>query len=393
MKVLHITGELGSFGSGPKYAAINLVKYLNRAGVEAVIYSICSNKKFLEEQKAIASYELQGIPVKSFPGVEILGKRNYQISVSFWRHLKTELTRFDIVHIHSVFLFGTFVSSRLCLLKNIPYVLRPHGSLMEDSLRLGRRWLKKAYIALIERKTIRQSAAVHFTTELEKDKTCRAGFGGIRSFVVPNGIDPEGLERPFPEIDYKGQNPNLAGKVLFLFLGRIAYEKGLDTLIDALSEVVKVRESVHLIIAGFDEDGYEKIVKANIVKKNLEKHVTFLGPVWGAEKRAILYGCDVFILPSYGTENFGIAAAEAMFCGLPVILTDYVGISGDVRKTGAGLVIKKDAVKLRDAMMHFVNHPDLRYEMGRNAAHLVKTEYAGERVARRLIQEYEKLLK
>jgi len=79
-------------------------------------------------------------------------------------------------------------------------------------------------------------------------------------------------------------------------------------------------EGWRLVIAGPDEQGTLKALKTQVARLGLEESVVFAGPVYGAEKERLLRAADVFVLPSR-SENFGIAVAEALACGVPVVCT------------------------------------------------------------------------
>ena len=101
-----------------------------------------------------------------------------------------------------------------------------------------------------------------------------------------------------------------------LFLGRINWKKGLDRLIPAMAHV----PGTDLLIAGNDEENYTPTLQALAERCGVAERVRFLGPVHGRDKWRLMATADVFALPSY-SENFGIAALEAMACGVPVVVT------------------------------------------------------------------------
>ena len=79
-------------------------------------------------------------------------------------------------------------------------------------------------------------------------------------------------------------------------------------------------EGWRLVIAGPDEQGTLKALKAQVARLGLEESVVFPGPVYGQEKMQLLQAADVFVLPSR-SENFGMGVAEALACGVPVVCT------------------------------------------------------------------------
>jgi glycosyltransferase involved in cell wall biosynthesis len=127
--------------------------------------------------------------------------------------------------------------------------------------------------------------------------------------VIPNGVDIVPLHRC---------NDSQKEIKQLLFLSRIHPIKGLHDLVEAWA---LVRQSGWKItIAGGDECGYREKVEDLIRDKGLEADFEFLGYVEGKQKQACFNDADVFILPTY-SENFGIAIAEALANGLPVITT------------------------------------------------------------------------
>jgi glycosyltransferase involved in cell wall biosynthesis len=108
----------------------------------------------------------------------------------------------------------------------------------------------------------------------------------------------------------------------------------------------------------------------------------------GEDKIAACSEGDVFVLPSY-SENFGMAVIEAMYFGLPVIITKNVGISPSVEKFKAGLIIEKDEKKLTEAIWTILNNPDLAKKMGENGKRLIEEEFSPEKIADKWIKIYQ----
>jgi glycosyltransferase involved in cell wall biosynthesis len=130
-----------------------------------------------------------------------------------------------------------------------------------------------------------------------------------------------------------------------LFLGRIEWKKGLDRLIDALVLTPQTR----LVIAGNDEHGFERVLEARAIAKGVESRLRFVGPVFGADKNALLAAAKVLALTSY-SENFGNVVLEALASGSPVLLTPEVGLAPAVVNADVGEVVEGDAAAIASAL-------------------------------------------
>jgi glycosyltransferase involved in cell wall biosynthesis len=133
--------------------------------------------------------------------------------------------------------------------------------------------------------------------------------------VIPNGVT---APLAFGTIDGQTRTTERVGPRTALFLGRIYPVKGLPMLVEAWA---KVRPpGWRLQIAGPDEAGHRAKVEAAVAAANLKDVVTFLGPIAGEAKQSVLFSADLFVLPSH-SESFGMAVAEALAHGLPVLTT------------------------------------------------------------------------
>jgi glycosyltransferase involved in cell wall biosynthesis len=131
--------------------------------------------------------------------------------------------------------------------------------------------------------------------------------------------------------------PELRGKRLAISLGRIHPKKGTDLLIEAFAGTLGQDEAWQLAIAGPDQTGWRKELEALAERLGVARRITWTGSLEGTMKWGAFAASEVFVLPSH-QENFGIVVAEALACGLPVIVSDKVNIWREVVSGGAGLV-------------------------------------------------------
>ena len=315
-------------------------------------------------------------------GVEVwyftvsMPRRLYR-SPAMGRALRERIRGFDVVHLHSVFLWPTMEAARAAERAGVPYLLAPRGMLVPDLLRRRGRWRKALWIRLFERRTLAEAAGFHATTELEAEEAARLGLPMPPVFVVPNGIDPDpdsdGLLAPVPE-------------PFFLFLGRLSWKKGLDRLIPALAHVPEA----HLAIAGNDEEGYRPKLEALAREAGVADRIRFLGPVDGPEKAALLHRAVALVLPSY-SENFGNSALESLAAGRPVVVTPEVGLAEVVREEGAGIVTDGAPTHLGAALNNLLADPATADAMGRRGADAARRRFGWAAVAAQMENVYEKV--
>jgi glycosyltransferase involved in cell wall biosynthesis len=132
-------------------------------------------------------------------------------------------------------------------------------------------------------------------------------------------------------------HPALRGKRVLLFLSRIQEKKGCDLLLEAFAKVAAQDSNLHLLMAGPDQTGLVAKLQAQAQRLGIADRITWPGMLQGDMKWGAFYASEAFVLPSH-QENFGIAVAEAMGCGLPVLISDKVNIWREVETDGAGIV-------------------------------------------------------
>ncbi len=257
---------------------------------------------------------------------------------------RTALIGFDLVHFYGLYdLFGPTVS-RSCRRRQIPYVIEPMGMYrpIDRNLRLKAFWHRS-----LGRAFCRNAAQIVATSEMEREGLLQDGIASNKLVVRYNGVDVDLYQSRAPSGDFRAKWRISPHEPLIVFLSRLIPRKGADILIEAFASVCP--ESGHLVIAGPEgETGYRSYLERRARECRVESRVIFTGPLYDVEKAAALADADLFVLPSR-YENFANVAAEAMACGVPVIISDTCGISSLVAGE-AGLVISPQRDALADAL-------------------------------------------
>ncbi len=328
----------------------------------------------------------EGVEVRYFP---IQSPRFWGTSLPLAQALRRQIAAFDLVHIHSLYLFHDLVAGHYCRRYAVPYVMRPQGTL-DPYIYRRHRWRKRLMELLFEHRNIRRAAALHFTTAEEQELATPFTFG-TPGVVVPLGINfDEFAVLPEPG-SFRRRYPEIGDKQIILFFGRISFKKGLDILAKAFGAVAPRREDVHLVIAGPDNEGWGAQVRTWLSKEGVLDRTTFTGMLLGADKLAVLGDASIFVLSSY-SENFGLAVIEAMAAGLPVIISDKVNIWREVQAGGAGRVIPCDAPALAGQILELLDNPGLAKQMGQQGRALVQEQFQWPMIARRLAEVYGRII-
>jgi glycosyltransferase involved in cell wall biosynthesis len=271
-----------------------------------------------------------------------------EYSADFDRWLGENAGRFDALISHGLWRYNSRATRRVARAAGRPYFVFPHGMLDP--------WFKRYYPVKHAKKTLfwwmseqavlRDAAAVLFTCEEEK-LLARQTFWPYRCTerVVPlgTGQPPDNIEAQRQAFD--GAFPALHGKRVLLFLGRLHEKKGCDLLLQAFLKFLKERppeawRDLHLMMAGpCSHPEYLKTLQEIGAQCDLLSpwSVSFPGMMSGDLKWGALRRAEVFVLPSH-QENFGIAVAEALACGTPVLISKPVNIWREIEASGAGLV-------------------------------------------------------
>lgn len=297
------------------------------------------------------------------------------------------VSRADVVHIHGLWNLNAAIAGGIARSQGVPYIITPHG-MLDRWARARSRFKKLVYGYLIERRNLRQAARIHFLN-VEECAEAQSLGEPLKTFVLPNGVFADRFDSLPPKTTLSKSYPELEGKVVVLFLGRLHPKKGFDLLFPAFAKALVTCPQLHLLLAGPDQEGYKALLEAQVHAIGLQAHVTFLGMVSGERKLEALSSADFFVLPSH-QEGDSIAVKEAMACRLPVLITPACHFP-EVHDAGAGLVVPPDVKSWQNALILLYSDLDIRALMAGKASDMVRAQYTWQKVVYQLIDEYRRI--
>jgi glycosyltransferase involved in cell wall biosynthesis len=365
---------------GPIRSVHGLAAALVKRGHDVHVYTTNVDGDSILDVPVDRPVDVDGVKVHYFP-VSALLKRLWW-SPALERRVRESITEFDVVHVNAVFLLPMRAAARAAARAGVPYVVTPRGMLIRDVIHRKSRWVKTAWINLVERTTLANAAAVHVTADVEGTELRALGLPARRIECIPNGVEWP-AERATLE---QGPFAHLPERYV-LFLSRISWKKGLDRLITAWQWV----PDIPLVIAGNDDENYRPRLEELARSLGVADRVLFVGPASDAHKWALYARAQLFVLPSY-SENFGNVVAEAMAMGCPSLVTAEVGIAPLLVATGAGKVVSGTPETLAAEIRELLADPVARREMSRRGAEAARTELSWPGVAAQAERLYREIL-
>lgn len=387
MKILHVIPTVAASDGGPAKAVVEMCRDSNKRGAEAEIYTTNLDGTGVHAVACGKPIEVNGVRITYFP---VAFSNFFKISPALVTALKSKIPDCDVVHIHSLYQFPSTAAAFYCRRFEVPYILRPHGTLDPylHARHRGRKWL---YELLFERRNLRDAAAVHFTTDDEMRLAQDSGLQ-FNPVVIALGVDfQRGATLRRDRTAMEERWPKTTNKKVILFLGRINFKKGLDILARAFGQIARVRDDVFLMIAGPDSDGLGARVREWLAEEGVLDRTIFAGMVTGDDKSAIWAGASMFVLPSH-SENFGIAVVEAMASGLPVVISDAVNLAPAIAAAEAGLVVKANASEMAKAIERLLNDDTLAHRNADNGIKLARESFSWDAAGPKLMEMYDRVV-
>ena len=368
---------------GPIYSVHGLCKALAAAGHEVHVFTTNVDGPDDSDVPLGRPVQLDGVQVSYFASRWL---RRLYVSPAMHRALARDVAGFDLVHLHSVFLWPTWAAATAARRAAVPYVLSPRGMLVKDLIARRGRWRKRAWVGLIERRTLAGAAAVHVTSALEADELRRFRLRLPGLVTLPNGVEaPAVLDEGAVGDDVRQA---ISGGPFVLFLGRINWKKGLERLIEAVARL----DAVRLVVVGNDEEDELPGLRRLADDLGLGARMTVLPrAVSGQDKEALFAAARLLALPSL-SENFGNVVIEAMARGCPPVVSPAVGAAETVARSGAGLVFDGSVTDLAHCMGKLLESADLRADLSSAGRAAAAADFRWEAIAGRMAAAYDAIL-
>jgi glycosyltransferase involved in cell wall biosynthesis len=385
MRILHIIPSISSLRGGPSQAVLEMVKALQKCGVNAEILTTNDDGYSLLDVPLCERVIYGDVPVWFFPrfSPNYYPIREFAFSWEFTQWLWRNIQYYELLHVHAIFSYCSTVAMAIARLRNIPYIVRPLGQLCQWSLQQSAA-KKSLYLNVIERKNINQSASLHLTSNAEKQEIEQLNLE-CKNFVIPHGLALPGiipnasqLLREYFQLSSK--------EPIILFLSRIHPKKGLEYLIQALAQIKDKKFT--LIIAGNGDSDYEAQINSCLHDYGLEDCSLMTGFVEGELKQLLLQGANLFVLTSY-SENFGVAVLEALAAGTPALVTPGVALAQEIEQNDLGYVVPQEPTAIAKAIEKHLELPESEEDkLSQKARQFVLDNYSWDKIAQQLLTVY-----
>ena len=339
------------------------------------------------------------------------GKGPWRYNTRLYPWLMENIPRFEVIVINGLWLYSTYATWKamrdLAILANknnqpvkLPKMfVMPHGMLdpyfqraPERRLKALRNWF---YWHVIESRVINDAYGLLFTCEIELQlaRETFTNYHPKKEINVSYGIINPPPYLQSMELAFRERVKSLANEAYWLFISRVNEKKGVDLLIKAYSRLLDASAGTKkvipkLVIAGpgLETSFGRKMRQLVWDKKELQKSVFFTGMLAGDAKWGAFYGSEAFILPSH-QENFGIAVAEALACGKPVLISDQINIWREIEHENGGIVAKDTLEGVSWMLNKWIDMSKIeKRKMAGNALKTFKKNFAIEPASNRFLE-------
>ena len=322
------------FYGGPISATWDLSKKIGEKGVEIYVSTTNAN----------GNKRLENVDVKNHTKqAENVFVRYYHeqiinlFSLSFLLNIYSDIKKSDVVYVQYLFHYTVAISLLFSWILGKKIVLCPRGSFSNFTLTTDKSFWKKLWISIFI-KPYFTKINWQASSYLEKEDILKY-FPNSKVYIISDGIDFDSFQNS-QKVDIKSLVKKYTNKefkevsdVIFS-MGRLHKIKGFDVLIDSFSMYVKENPFSKLLIAGVD-DGMENKLLNQIDSLGLIDSVFLIGLVDFKQKKELLSNSSVFALCSE-FESFGIVIAEALACGIPIIVSNKTAWR-DLNKNNCGI--------------------------------------------------------
>lgn len=351
LRVLHVIGALDPEFGGTSEVAVNMCIASQRAGIRTTLVFAADAR--VEDVIQVVEDRLtsEGVTVRRFRTLPLMAfyARRWGISIGMCRWIMRNAGRFDVLHIHQTWGLAQIAALIAAMVWRHPCVVTPHESLTNYDVDREKRLVK----SLLKRWYLTASASVWVTSPLEADDSIPPRHRS-KSRVVPYPLSPS--EPSAVSLARRG-----FGNALTVgFLGRLHPKKNVDLVVRALA---LAPDGTRLRVAGDGPAALKQSLLGCAADVGVASRVDWLGFVARKNRAAFLESINVLVLVSE-YESFGLAVAEAMAHGLPVVVSARTGIAAIIQKYQCGIVVEPRVADVAAALQRLADDRELANRMG-----------------------------
>jgi 1,2-diacylglycerol 3-alpha-glucosyltransferase len=329
--------------------------------------------------------------VLRIPAIQHFNGSDFSVVLPVPVLLESHLENFkpDIVHSHHPFLIGS-AAVRISMKYNVPLVYTQHTMFEEYTqyVPVGLERLKPFVINLSTGYANMSDEVIAPSESIAKILKKRGVSTPME--IIPTGIDLDRFAKGDGETFRKSHKIPLDAFVAG-HIGRLAPEKNLVFLSEAIALFLKNEQKAHCMIVGYGSS--EQKMNSLFVKNNLNHRVHFLGKLQGQELVDAYHAMDIFVFSSK-SETQGLVLVEAMAAGVPVIALDAPGVREVVQDGFNGyLLLKEDREDFVRALKKFCNISDVVSKEFKVGVKKTAENFSTNNCISKLLSVYEELRK
>jgi len=338
MKVLQVAMRLDPAIGGSTASTISNIVAEQRYGVDNTVVFAAGADDDVRTRAVVERFRSEGARVERFPRATrpAAASAQFGLSRSAARWLAENVGDYDLVHVHGPWGALTAWAMLVARRRGVPTVTTARESFTTHDRDTSQSGLRAAAKTAAWRLVPRLADIVVYTSQLESDDSRTSG--GLGSRILWHAVFDDSKSLPVPRLRADTDDDLVMG-----FLGRFDPKKNLGLLLDA----VAADDRLSLVLAGSGKPGIEEALRNQARQLGITDRVTFIGYIAYAERPDFFARIDVLALPS-NYENFGMAAAEAMEHGVPVLVSERTGLAELLRLEGGGETTALDAQAIAD---------------------------------------------
>jgi glycosyltransferase involved in cell wall biosynthesis len=298
--------------------------------------------------------------------------------------------KYDIIHVHTPFV-AHYLGLKLAAKLNIP-CLETYHTFFEDYLHHYLPWMPKSIARgiarLISKRQCNAVDAIVAPSNPMLDVLRKYGVN-VLAEVIPTGLQDSSF------LEANGQAFRLQygialDRPMLLYVGRVAFEKNIDFLLEMTKHLIKNNPDVLLVVTG--EGPAEASLHLLSKNLNIENNVKFIGYLdRDKELNACYESADIFVFASK-SETQGLVLLEAMAQSTPVVAIAELGTASILIEGKGALIAPDDTAKFAERVHQLLLNPEHRFELGNRAKIYALEKWTAKLQAQRMIKFYEKII-